>query len=1091
MGTTVHCKSYLPGYYSMKDLNEDSNSSGWPLFYGDKTSTNGQYYNDFLLQTVTDAFPGYDKDALKQIMLEHEAVFKNQVFELHRLYRIQRDMMDEVKKSVLHQQRIPIDTSSSSIPSTSQLPSEDARKWQIPIFPLANSVSTKPSISGAEIVNSPLSCTKVNKTTTGPSPLQNGCSSKDYEMLELRPSKVRKKLFDLQLPADEYIDTEEGEPSHDNKMPSIPSYLPNGNHKVAPESGVKLFLGVGGVKIDRQEDASRSGSCLRSSIGLADLNAPIHVEEETAPASVDFLGRAPCHGEFRGPDLSVKSESQFLGLPKKMLQNSQHGSSNGSLNNICVENKRNGRDCLSYMFEAGHSKSNLNSFSQGLQPDKLPLPCQPRYIMPNNAHQSRVLPTNHNNGDLRREGTFFGLEISERSRDTPNFNHMEPVVASHMPSPYQFVNSSDLANAWSQSVPSWGKPSGSLTQKLTSVQTHPCLSSSVTLRGTPPSDRHEFFGNKWLLDSSSRSNHGFRSNTPNQGEIYYGSSSVSKEVPAHIPSVNFDYLNCNKDDNIASGRSINGGSGNYFKGSNVVDLTSANDMNLNMVFSKSSSNEVVPQQSLEIIDGERNHWDRPAALPWLRAKPAGKNEVTNARRDSNSVEPSFFQASNHLSNKSETDKCLNQNSTRNITSASSVSDVGAKKSKISDFMGSRKILGIPIFENPCNSKNELSSPVSTSASLRCHPQGQDIKHGEKKVVIDINVACDPVVPESDKHIAAEVLVEERKIDIEVASCRNHIDLNLSVSEDEVLLAHPVASTSANVKIAIGIDLEAPVVPEIEEDLPEEERKQQHETPLQASHDKAEEIQDEVVRIAAEAIVAISSSGHHDHMEDATCHPSEAACLTDSLLWFVEVISTCGDDLESKLGTESRGKDGGDNEESSPREIDYFEAMTLNLIEIKEEEYMPKPLVPDNMEVEETGAISVNRSQKGPGRRGRQRRDFRKDILPGLASLSRHEVTEDLQTFGGLMRATGHPWNLGLTRRSSSRNGGARGRRRSLAEPDLAPAVAGNTICTLLMQQLNNIEVRPEDTSLTGWGKTTRRPRRQRCPAGNPPSVPLT
>lgn len=79
MGTKVQCKSYLPGYYSMRDLNDDSNSFGWPLFYGDKPLTNGQYYNGFLPRVAADAYPGYDKDAVKRTMLEHEAIFKNQV----------------------------------------------------------------------------------------------------------------------------------------------------------------------------------------------------------------------------------------------------------------------------------------------------------------------------------------------------------------------------------------------------------------------------------------------------------------------------------------------------------------------------------------------------------------------------------------------------------------------------------------------------------------------------------------------------------------------------------------------------------------------------------------------------------------------------------------------------------------------------------------------------------------------------------------------------------------------------------------------------------------------------------------------------
>ena len=69
----------LPGYYSMGDLNEEASSCAWPLFYGDKTLTNGQYYNSYLPSTTADACSTYDKNLLKRTMLEHEAIFKDQV----------------------------------------------------------------------------------------------------------------------------------------------------------------------------------------------------------------------------------------------------------------------------------------------------------------------------------------------------------------------------------------------------------------------------------------------------------------------------------------------------------------------------------------------------------------------------------------------------------------------------------------------------------------------------------------------------------------------------------------------------------------------------------------------------------------------------------------------------------------------------------------------------------------------------------------------------------------------------------------------------------------------------------------------------
>ncbi|CAK9142385.1 unnamed protein product [Ilex paraguariensis] len=1069
MGTEVHSKSYLPGYYSMRDLNEDANSSSWPLYYGDKTLTNGQYYHGFMPRTVTDAHPGHDRDAVKQKMLEHEAIFKNQVFELHRLYRIQRDMMEEVKKKEHHTHRISNETSSGSSLIASQMPFEDAWKWHIPSFPLANSGYAKPYMLGANIFNSPLGCTKGNSTQSGRGLSQNGCTSKDCEVMESRPSKVRKKLFDLQLPADEYIDTEEGEQIQENKISDISSHPLDKNHEAACRNNVKLFLGGGG-RTNYQVDASTSVSYLGSSIGLADLNEPIQAEVVTGQTSVDFCVRSACHGQIRGPDLSGNCKSEFLGLPKELMRNSDHGSNNGTLNNPSVKNKSNGSGWSSNIYESGKNKSSLTSIPQGLQQEKLPMATHPMQVVLDKAHQlPGVFPNDHSREDLWRDRTGHGLDIFDR-------NH---TVASHTPNPYPFLNSADVVNSQPHSASIWGKPISSLTQKLASVHTHPSLNSSSTLSRSFQSSSHDICGEKWHVNGSYRSNQGLRSDLQARNGFYHGSLSGYKELSVCSPSVRIDYQNCNRDDNLTSGRTLDHGSEKFFNGSHLVDIKSARDMKLNVALSKSPSNEAVSQQDLEMVDEKQQCGDHLAALPWLRAKATCK-DVTNSRRDLRAENLGF-------SCRSEAVRDLNRIFPEDVVSVISDHGIEAKK-ETSDSLSNRKILGFPIFQYPCASKNESLSLVSTSASLRCPSEGGPVNNQEKNRLIDINLACDPSLPESGKQFAAGAVVVEKAMDTTNTCFRSHIDLNSCMNGDEIFVAPSVARSNAIEKITVEIDLEAPAVPETEEDILPVEEQKQHQAPLQSSEYKAGQPQEELVRIAAEAIVSISSLGQHDHKEDITCYPSEAS-LAESLLWFVEVVS-CADDLELKSGKKMTGSDGGDVEDSSSDEIDYFEAMTLQLTETKEEDYMPKPFVPEIQKVEETGATSLrNRQRKGQTRRGRQRRDFQRDILPGLVSLSRHEVTEDIQIFGGLMRATGHYWNSGLTRRNGTRNGAARGRRRSLV--DTAPSVVTSPVCTPLMQHLNNIGAGLEDRSLTGWGKTTRRPRRQRCPAGNPPSVPLT
>ncbi|KAL2559219.1 Plant protein of unknown function [Forsythia ovata] len=1039
MGTKLHCESYLTGYYSMRNLNEDSSCSSWNLFYGEKNLTNGQCYNGFTPRIITDGYPGYDKNTLRQKILEHETIFKNQVNELHRLYGIQRDMMEEIKRKELHKHWASVEPSSSSSRQGSQMPSDDAQKWHTTGFPLLNSGYGRTSTSGVEIVNSPSSCTKGYKTQAGHGPLQNGCTSKDFEALDLRPSKVRKKLFDLQLPADEYIDTEEGEKLQDNKISGILSYTSNGAQKFIPERSMEFFLGASGSGKTRcQKDASGSGSCLRSSSGLADLNEPVQVDEATAPLSADFLGHTSNHGETKHINQSAAKPN--AGFP---------------LLNSFSESKVNERGWLSHIYEAGPSKGNLSLITRSLQQDKLPIPSHPAEAQLNRAHHPPgIYPTGISGEDIWRNGLDHGLESSDRNRNYSNYSHLEPVVASRIPGPYPFVHSAGFANSLSQSVSSWAKSTSSLGQKITT--------SSRSMQ--PSAQSQGAFGDKWNV--SSRLNPGSGSDIAICNGLYHGSALGSKE-PVHLPSSGFDFLKCSRGDNVASERSINLGFEKILQGSNHV--------NLNGVMTKSSSNEAVSLKDLNMVEKNSTTEDHSSVFPWLQRKPVDKNEAAKTRRPEVSEDLGYVQASsNPLCCRSEIVRDLNQMFTPNATLASSDCEIRAKR-EISEAQNSRKILGFPIFEILNAPKNESSSLVSTSVALGCPSEGKNVKNEKKNILIDINLAC-----ESDEQIAAEELILEKELHSKGTSIRSQIDLNTCISEDEDPSAPSVASNSPSVKIVVEIDLEAPILPETEDDIIPGKEDRQDKASLQCNENKAEQIQDEVVSNAAKTIFAISSSCQQIHTEETICYPSEDS-LAESILWFADVVSSGAKEL--------KGKDDAPIQDL-PKEIDDFEAMTLQLTETKEEDYMPKPSVPEVPKVEETGTTSLpSRPRRGQARRGRQRRDFQRDILPSLASLSRHEVTEDIQIFGGLMRATGHPWNSGLTRRNGTRKSGARGRRCTIV--DTASAPVESPVCTPLIQKLNNTEAGLEDRSLTGWGKTTRRPRRQRCPAGNPPIVPLT
>ncbi|XP_027361275.1 uncharacterized protein LOC113869242 [Abrus precatorius] len=1070
MGTKVQ---NLPGYYSMRDLNEESSSCGWPLFYGDKSLTNGQYYNNYLPSANVDACSAYDKDVVKRMMLEHEAIFKNQVNELHRLYGIQKDLMNEFKRKDLHRNQIPVEASFSTCPLTSQVTTEDGHKWHISGFPVGNSTCAKTSVSGVEGTHSPLGSIKGISQQASLFPSPNGCSSKDIEVLESRPSKVRRKMFDLQLPADEYIETEESEKFSNEKISGPSLFHPDRNCKSGRESNGKLFCGNGG-QIGKQ-DISRPEQSLRRRNSLADLNEPVQMEETYNSPYVHLLSHNACQGATECSDLSAsaKQKSEFFGLSREQLPNSRHGTDIWARNNGYLENNGSGKGWHPSVVGAG--QANTQPVPQVLKLEKSPLPSQTMQDALSKVHEpASYYLSGQNKGDMWREKTVSDLRISEG-----NHEHSQPesVVPLHRPGLFA-VAPSDLSKSWSHSASSWEMPSSSLSQKLTSIQTPPCLNAFGALnRSSQSHQSNGIFEDSLPLNINSKCSPGFQCEVPMQNGFHHGSSSGSKEPSATVSSISYDF-NHNNDSKIISDAFFNYGSSKYCKGSNCNDMKSGKDIDLNVLLPNGSSNIIVPQSGVGIMDEEQKHEEHHAVLPWLRGKITRKDEVQNT-----AVESSLFHTAS-LSNKDEIRKGTSGKFIHNAASVLCSNNIEPKRVEINESSSHKKILGVPIFDMPHISPKVVSSITSPSVSIINPFDAEAAEKNKKKQILDINLPCDAGLLELDKEAFTETAACKTRSPTTEAESRNQIDLNLSMSEDEGSLT---TLLSDNVKMKAEIDLEAPAIPETEEDgVPEEKQLETPGSSSQVSQDTDEQSKDdELMTNAAETIVILSSLSC-DQVDGVISNSSSSESpMADPLNWFADFVFSCKDNLEGKCDI-LREKEGEDNKECSSEGMDYFETMTLKMAETKEEDYMPKPLVPENFKVEETTTMLPTRK-----RRGRQRRDFQRDILPGLASLSRHQVTEDLQTFGGLMRATGHSWHSGLTRRSSSRNGSGRGRRRAQITPSPSTPAATNETSTPLMHHLNNIEVGLEDRSLTGWGKTTRRPRRQRCPAGNPPLIPLT
>ncbi|KAK6157896.1 hypothetical protein DH2020_012144 [Rehmannia glutinosa] len=237
----------------MRDLNEDSSSSSWPLYYGDNAMTNGQYYNGFTPRTIIDGYPGYGKDALKQKMLEHEAVFKNQVFELHRLYRIQRDMMEEVKRKELNRLRVSMEPSSSSSRRESQVPTEDGRKWHMAADEyLDTEEGEKLPECKASDVSSPIGNPKTGRESTNLS-LGDRAGVNSASASCLRKS-VNIRLADLNEP----IEIEEA------MAPSTVDFLDRNGERKGENQPAKSNAGY--LRVSEESIHVRDGSSIKSAV---------------------------------------------------------------------------------------------------------------------------------------------------------------------------------------------------------------------------------------------------------------------------------------------------------------------------------------------------------------------------------------------------------------------------------------------------------------------------------------------------------------------------------------------------------------------------------------------------------------------------------------------------------------------------------------------------------------------------------------------------------------------------------------------------------------------------------------------------------
>nr|GMC54522.1 uncharacterized protein LOC109149444 isoform X2 [Ipomoea batatas] len=239
----MQCRSQTGGYYYPRYLNVGLSGHSWPITQGDVTWSSGQNFNVLLPPSTMDHNVGYQKEIFRQMMLKHEATFKYQVYELHRLYGRQKELMEEIRKrEILNRNLKP------------QLVSE--LRSDFSFCPSSNLSGVEPSSLSAQMPQEPPYFLK---------PAPNQYPTKDVlKECELSSSQINKSgkrmLLDLELPACEYEDSDEDNVVHVPEMPV--------SHHIDPK--LDSFSPRG---------SSISHSSCRNANVLFDLNAPAEPDE--------------------------------------------------------------------------------------------------------------------------------------------------------------------------------------------------------------------------------------------------------------------------------------------------------------------------------------------------------------------------------------------------------------------------------------------------------------------------------------------------------------------------------------------------------------------------------------------------------------------------------------------------------------------------------------------------------------------------------------------------------------------------------------------------------------------------------------------
>ncbi|ERN10284.1 hypothetical protein AMTR_s00177p00026800 [Amborella trichopoda] len=974
MGAKVQFKSYAPLYYSMKDLNEDAKSDAWSHIYEDKMLRGGHYYNGFR-PVHMDGHLEYDKEILKQTMLKHEAVFRNQVHELHRLYRVQKELMEDLKIKENNKNSLQMGGPQAN-PLFFQMASEGREKTiKTPIIGMgmahASSFSGS-SIPGTNNLPSSVKFLMESSTEVVSKHVHNEGMVKNNAWL--KATKPR-RTFDLCLPADEYIDIDDQENVKEENIggASFNAYSGTGSslkdRGMHLESEVKLTLGSGkpsckedGLKLDSlaysnpyiqnliQLNGPKEGLCNKDATGLASVGilGPLIQGEDTSKTQYSLQ---PVTG-LPGPSREFFSYSQRDNDPKTHGNHTEPGASR--------------REWPAFNLEPVHCRSNGTPFPNGFNHSNFPVAYEhPPYLLKNGFElPSFPLPDQTQNEIWFRERAGYGIRVPETNSG---------------------LNKPPCAGA----VSSFPSLPGSVTLKFQPVDPNSGSSSTFNnlnhvpflspYKGSEISKSSEYTEERWHPNSSSG--------------VCQSSNCKSSNQKGHAHVLEFDLNASSSEANLFLSEKPNVSNGEceaYKSHEDKGPKKRFKGFDLTLMPSDDSEGET----GLQSDNGER--------------KPDRERKQLDTT-GSSTIET-------HLVFKNATVPSV-------ITQDSEMGDLS---NTLLDILPSDSV--------PANCKNinvkehEIVEIIPRGVSICCV-----VPHFEEKSLVNVRERGTGLVREGKLY---EGLYEKK-----------------TPRKNEGMLADEGGGAGKN-HIAACINERESGLSEGELGL--------------ANHEAQEEIvsKEGSIMSVAEALILLSVDQHQPDCgtghepTPATWQPldclAEAAC--ESQLPDEAVAARC---------------------ESEENGIDFFESMTLMLTEtnFEEEDWFKYKRV----EAEAgpgPGSNGPEMGSSGPTRgRRRRRRDFQREILPGLASLARHEVTEDMQIIGGLIRASGCSWPMGPARR------GTRARRTSCTFPinDAGLALVGTMGLGGGPRDKVDLggELESEVGQLQGisWGKTTRRRRR--------------